>query len=75
VALRWGDSGVLLAKLMPFSDLDIYAGSVQGPRPAPGDLVWYVSLGVRGGPTGGQGTVVIIDSIDGRVIAQYDWIG
>jgi hypothetical protein len=44
------------------------------PVPTSDRLVWKVTLGEQPSPTGGQGTDVIIDFWDGRVILATEWV-
>jgi hypothetical protein len=65
---------VLQAEVMPFGQLDLYAGPDTTPRPGPDRLVWFISLGHISGPQMGAGVNVVIDVLDGTVIANYGWI-
>ena len=51
------------------------SGQTEGKTPAPDDWVWRLDLGEYGGPTGGSGTVVVLDYYDGHVIQIYTWAG
>jgi hypothetical protein len=70
----YADEEVLQAEMMPLGRLDLYVGPDATPRPGPDRLVWFISLGHISGPQMGTGVNVVIDVLDGTVIANYDWI-
>ncbi len=67
-------NAVLAADAGPFKDYGGY-GPTKGRTPAPDDWVWSVNLGEYGGPTGGSGTIVVLDYYDGHLVQTYDWVG
>lgn len=72
---RRSSDGVLQAIVGTFADLgDPYAPSLVSPAPGPEKDVWLVNLGFIRGPLDGQGTDVIIDASDGRVLQMFDWV-
>jgi hypothetical protein len=73
---RYASADVLSASVGRFIDsVTEYTAAHLTPAPAPDRLVWRVTLGEHGGPTGGEGTVVIVDFWDGRFILSTDFIG
>jgi hypothetical protein len=72
--VRWSNGDVLSARAVPFGRDQLWSGMALVRPPRDGELVWYIDLGVSGGPTGGMGTEVYIDYYDGHVIAQQDWV-
>lgn len=74
-APRYATADVLSAEVGRFGDL-VSAFTVQhfSPVPTSDRLVWKVTLGEQPSPTGGQGTDVVIDFWDGRVILATEWV-
>jgi hypothetical protein len=71
---RYATAPVLGAEVGRLEDLlsRLTAAHIS-PAPSPDWLVWRIRLGEQPSPTGGQGTDVIIDFWDGRVIFAYEW--
>ncbi len=66
---------VLQAIVGTFGDLgNPDAQILVSPAPGPAQDVWLVKLGVVRGPLDGEGTDVIIDASDGRVLQMFDWV-
>jgi hypothetical protein len=71
---RYATADVLRAEMGPFGDLvSAFTAQHFSPVPTSDRLVWKVTLGEQPSPTGGQGTDVIIDFWDGRVILATEW--
>lgn len=74
-APRYATAGVLHADAGRFDDfVPAFTAEHYTPVPAPDRLVWRITLGEQPSPTGGQGTDVIIDFWDGRVILATEWV-
>jgi hypothetical protein len=72
---RYATADVLSAEVGRFGDLvSAFTAEHFSPVPTSDRLVWKVTLGEQPSPTGGQGTDVIIDFWDGRVILASDWV-
>lgn len=71
---RYATADVLRAEMGRFDEfVSAFAAEHLSPPPSPDRLVWKVTLGEQPSPTGGQGTDVIIDFWDGRIIIASDW--
>jgi hypothetical protein len=74
-APQWTAADVIEARSGTFAEVgSTYLGTMASPRPAPGTLVWAVNLGRILGPLNGSGNIVILDALDGHVIAVTTWI-
>lgn len=74
-APRYANADVLRADSGRFEDLvSRFTAKHISPRPSPDQQVWLITLGERPSPTGGQGTDVIIDFVDGRIIFATEWV-
>lgn len=74
-APRYAADDVLRAEIGRFGDLvSAFTAEQFSPVPAPDRLVWKITLGSQPSPTGGQGTDVIIDFLEGRFILATEWV-
>jgi hypothetical protein len=71
---RFAGEGVLEARVGTWGELDVYSPPDAPPTPAPETRVWIINLGYVAGPLDGQGVVVVLDEVDGRVLSAIEWM-
>lgn len=71
---RFANEDVLEARLGTWGVVDLPTPPDAPPTPAPETRVWIVNLGYRIRPLDGQGVIVVLDAVDGRVLNATDWI-